>query len=275
MRRTILIIDDSVILVAWLRSQLEVVGYNVIATTSPLEAGNLVAVERPACVVLDMPMPDCDCGDVIEQIRIRDRAVPIILYSGQPIRRLHDAVVCYGASGCAPKKRDVSELLAVIERCVSGQVPMIEPAMPSEAAPVKLSASCLFVDDDTMVLRSYQRWFSNKLDADYVTSPVDALGRLHAATPPSFVIADIVMPGMSGLDLYARAICIDRGWRDRFLFVTGSDAWKRDPTTPLMRVQVLPKPVSIDKLHAIIDSNLSQGDTQFGHAALSHDLDPR
>ncbi len=82
-----------------------------------------------------------------------------------------------------------------------------------------------------------------------MSSPVDALGRLHAAQPPRFVIADIVMPGMSGLDLYARAVCIDSAWKDRFLFVTGSDAWRRDPTTAMMRVPVLPKPVSIEKLH--------------------------
>ena len=255
MRRKVLIVDDSEILVAWLRSQLEAVDYDVVATTSPHEAGNLVAVERPACIILDMLMPDCECGDIIEQIRLRDRSVPVVLYSGQPIRRLHEAMVRYGASGYAPKKRDASELFAVLERCISGQV-RIAAASTIVPAARALSGACLFVDDDTTVLRSYRRWFSNKLEADYVSSPVDALGRLHAATPPRFVISDIVMPGMSGLDLYARAMCIDSGWRDRFLFVTGSDAWKRDPATLRMRVPVLPKPVSIDRLHAIIGSKV-------------------
>jgi CheY-like chemotaxis protein len=257
MRRKILIIDDSEILVAWLRAQLETIGYDVIAAASPAQAGSMVARERPACIVLDMVMPDCDCGEVLEQIRLRDptRLIPVVLYSGQPIRRLHAAMLRYGVSGYAPKKRDISELLAVIERCVAGGQLHVAAtsAAPMFAAP-KTAASCLFVDDDTQVLRSYQRWFSNKIDADFVSSPVDALARLHAATAPRFVIADIVMPGMSGLDLYARAVCIDSAWKDRFLFVTGSDIWRRDPTTAMMRVPVLPKPVSIEKLHAIIDS---------------------
>ncbi len=123
MRRKILIIDDSEILVAWLRSQLEAIGYDAVAVDQPLrEAGNVVSLEQPACIVLDMVMPDCECGEVLEQIRRRDpnRAIPVVLYSGQPIRRLHAAMLRYGASGYAPKKRDISELLAVVERCVTG-----------------------------------------------------------------------------------------------------------------------------------------------------------
>ncbi|HSI06488.1 MAG TPA: DNA-binding response regulator, partial [Myxococcota bacterium] len=74
--------------------------------------------------------------------------------------------------------------------------------------------------------------------------------RIHAGNPPSFVVADIVMPGMSGLDLYARAVSLSDGWRKRFVFVTGSDRFAAAGES--WNVPVLQKPVSIERLHAII-----------------------
>ncbi len=251
MRRKILVVDDSDIVIAWLRSQLEGVGYDVIAAATPAEAAELVARERPAAIVVDLMMPNVDCGEVIRGVRLRDpnHVVPVILYSGQPLRRLQEAVVRYGVSGCAPKKRDVSELLAELERCIYGDRPgILTPVLPGITMPT--SSQCLFVDDDASILRSYQRFFANKIDAAFVTSPIDALGRLHAGNPPSVVVADIVMPGMSGLDLYARAVSLSDGWRKRFVFVTGSDRFAAAGES--WNVPVLQKPVSIEKLHAVI-----------------------
>ena len=251
MRRKILIVDDSDIVIAWLRSQLEGVGYDVVAASSPAEAAEQVSRCRPAAIIVDIMMPDVDCGEVIRGVRANDpnHVVPVIIYSGQPLRRLQDAVVRYGVNGCAPKKRDVSELLAEIERCVYGDRPgIVSPTLPGITMPT--SKHFLFVDDDASILRSYQRFFANKIDAAFVTSPLDALGRIHAGNPPSFVVADIVMPGMSGLDLYARAVSLSDGWRKRFVFVTGSDRFAAAGES--WNVPVLQKPVSIERLHAII-----------------------
>ena len=251
MRRKILVVDDSDIVIAWLRSQLEGVGYDVAAAGSPAEAAELVSRERPAAIIVDPMMPNIDCGEVIRGVRLRDpkHLVPVVLYSGQPMRRLQEAVVRYGVNGCAPKKRDVSELLAEIERCIHGDRPgILTPSLPGVTTP--RSSQCLFVDDDASILRSYQRFFANKIDAAFVTSPIDALGRLHAGNPPSVVVADIVMPGMSGLDLYARAVSLSDGWRKRFVFVTGSDRFAA--AGEAWNVPVLQKPVSIETLQAII-----------------------
>lgn len=251
MRRKVLVVDDSDILIAWLRSQLEGVGYDVVAASSPVDAAALVLQDRPVAIIIDMVMPNADCGEVIRRVRVNDpkHAIPVILYSGQPLRRLQEAVVRYGVNGCAPKKRDVSELLAEIERVIFGERPaIIAPVTPSITTPSY--SQCLFVDDDASILRGYQRVFGSKIDAAFVTSPLDALGRLHAANRPSLVVADIVMPGMSGLDLYARAVSLDETWRSRFVFVTGSDRWKNAGLE--WNVPVLQKPVQMQQLSEII-----------------------
>ncbi len=251
MRRKVLVVDDSDILVAWLRSQLEGVGYDVIAASTPAEAAALVLREQLAAIIIDMVMPNADCGEVIRRVRVNDprRTIPVVLYSGQSLRRLQEAVVRYGVNGCAPKKRDVSELLAELERVIFGERPaIITPSAPSPAPPSY--SQCLFVDDDVSILRGYQRVFGNKIDAAFVTSSLDALGRLHAANRPSLVVADIVMPGMSGLDLYARAVSMDGAWRSRFVFVTGSDRWKNAGLE--WDVPVLQKPVQMQQLSELI-----------------------
>jgi CheY-like chemotaxis protein len=234
-----------------LRSQLGGVGFDVVAATSPVQAAALVLRERPSAIILDMVMPLVDCADVIKHVRVHDpnHYIPIILYSGQPMRRLQEAVVRYGVNGCAPKKRDVTELLAELERClhVDG-LAVVGPTLPGLT--LSPSTQTLFVDDDASVLRSYQRWFGDKIDAAFVTSPLDALARLHNGTPPRFVVADIIMPGMSGLDLYARALSLNDGWKDRFVFVTGTDNWLKSRDN--MHVPVLQKPVNIQRLHEVI-----------------------
>lgn len=258
MARKILVVDDSEILVAWLRNHLTAAGYAMVATANPREVGALVAKERPDAIVLDMVMPNADCAEVIAAIRLRmaGRNVPIVLYSGQPERVLIAGLARYGAQGCVAKKRDPAELLTTLHDCMAqGAKSVIEV----QTAPLLKTpgATCLFVDDDAAILRAYQRWFGSKLDADYVTSAADALGRLNASHPPAFVVSDVVMPTMSGFDLYTRAVTMDEVWSDRFVLVTGSATWTRYAGAHQLKAPVLPKPVSNEHLHSLITAKVA------------------
>lgn len=254
MRRKVLVVDDSEILIAWLRTHLNAAGYDMISVENAREVGATVARERPDAIVLDMVMPNADCGETVAAIRLRmaGRRVPVILYSGQPERALVAGIARYGAQGAVAKKRDPGELLNTIADCIAQSAKPIE--MNSKPEPVfkKPGAQCLFVDDDATILRAYQRWFGNKIDADYVSSPQDALGRLSAMHPPAFVVSDVVMPSMSGFDLYAKAVTINDDWSERFVLVTGSATWTRFASVHQLKAPVLPKPVSNEHLHSLI-----------------------
>lgn len=254
MRRKILVVDDSEILLTWLRTHLHAAGYEMLTVQNAREVGATVARERPDAIVLDMMMPNSECGEVVAAIRLRmaGRRVPVILYSGQPERALIAGLARYGAQGCVAKKRDPAELLATIADCIAQAAKPIEVTEAPEPVFKKPGAQCLFVDDDATVLRAYQRWFGNKIDADYVSSPQDALGRLNASHPPAFVVSDVVMPSMSGFDLYAKAVTLNDDWSERFVLVTGSASWTRFAGVHQLKAPVLPKPVSNEHLHSLI-----------------------
>jgi CheY-like chemotaxis protein len=80
----------------------------------------------------------------------------------------------------------------------------------------------LFVDDDWAMLNTYRTVIGVQLQADFASSGDDAYSRILSDSPPDIVVCDLLMPGLSGADLYRRATMLDRSWTNRFLFVTGA-----------------------------------------------------
>lgn len=110
-------------------------------------------------------------------------------------------------------------------------------------------AKVLFVDDDWKMLSSYRTMVAGYLEAEFVSSSDDAFNRLLSDTPPQVVVCDVVMPGLSGADIYRRAVLLDKRWANRFVFVTGA------ASTPAVAeflntldVRVFHKPVATDRL---------------------------
>jgi CheY-like chemotaxis protein len=107
----------------------------------------------------------------------------------------------------------------------------------------------LFVDDDWKMLSSYRTMVAGLLDAEFVSSSDDAFNRLLSDSPPQVVVCDIVMPGLSGADIYRRAVLLDPRWANRFVFITGA------ASTPAVAeflntldVRVFHKPIATERL---------------------------
>jgi CheY-like chemotaxis protein len=82
----------------------------------------------------------------------------------------------------------------------------------------------LFVDDDWSLLRSYRATLGPELQAEFLTSGEEAIHRILSDSPPDIVVCDIVMPFVTGADVYGRAVAADPLWRQRFLFLTGASS---------------------------------------------------
>ena len=82
----------------------------------------------------------------------------------------------------------------------------------------------LFVDDDWSLLRSYRTALGTELQAEFLTSGEEAIQRILSDSPPDIVVCDIVMPFVTGADLYTRAVHADPSWSERFLFLTGASS---------------------------------------------------
>ncbi|HEY4106472.1 MAG TPA: response regulator [Polyangiaceae bacterium] len=278
-KRTILVIDDSEVVLEMTRFTLERAGFRVL--TRDRAQGSIVAIlhEQPDLVLLDVNMPSMS-GESIAEILSRAgpaRGTTIVLYSSLPANALRMKVLASGAHGFIQKTSVQIDLIrqvkaffepsdsqgkmrraalnlseepvisssrirssAVVDEQVtfsppsSGTPASSDPALqpPSASAPPPQRTSgtlrltlptALFVDDDITILSAYRRAFtSDDLSGEYLTSADQAARRLEAPDRPDVVVTDLVLPGMTGMELYRRALELDPTFRHRFVFVSGA-----------------------------------------------------
>jgi CheY-like chemotaxis protein len=81
----------------------------------------------------------------------------------------------------------------------------------------------LLVDDDMTVLSGFRRCLqAEDLTIEFALSGGQALRRLLSEKPPDVVVCDMLLPDISGVDVYQRAIAADPSYRQRFAVATGA-----------------------------------------------------
>jgi diguanylate cyclase (GGDEF)-like protein len=116
-KRKILLIDDEVLLLEVMKTNLEIEGYEVITEMSG-ETGLVSAfVEEPDIVILDIMMPDVDGWEICQRLRSdsRTKYVPIIMLTA--LDEAHNVVKGFecGADDYLAKPFDNAELFARIK----------------------------------------------------------------------------------------------------------------------------------------------------------------
>lgn len=117
----------------------------------------------------------------------------------------------------------------------------------------------LLVDDDMSVLSGYRRSLQNEdISVEFALSGAQALRRMLSDTPPDVVVCDMLLPDVSGIDVYHRAIAAEPSYRQRFAVATGAS------TIPQVSEflagfagPVMHKPVAGQQLAAAVRSCLS------------------
>lgn len=81
----------------------------------------------------------------------------------------------------------------------------------------------LLVDDDMTVLSGFRRCLQTEdLSIEFALSGGQALRRLLSEKPPDVVVCDMLLPDISGVEVYQRAIAADPSYRQRFAVATGA-----------------------------------------------------
>ena len=279
--KTVLVVDDSEVVLELTKVALEKAGYRVVTRDRP--SGSVAAIlrDKPDIVLLDVNMPSL-AGDVIAKILVRAMKNPdtlILLHSSMSIDTLRLKAVATGAHGYIQKTENPTELVRRIEwwlskgvrahsssridaapnlsgppnvfgsgapsssamRVVMKEEPQSTSNLRSPETPGPSSGSfraakasiepsssgrpkarVMFVDDDWAMLNTYRTIAGAHFAADFASSGDEAYSRILSDSPPDVVVCDILMPGLSGADLYRRATMLDRSWAARFLFVTGA-----------------------------------------------------
>ncbi len=106
----ILVVDDERSIRVLCAEELSEEGYEVITTGEGTEVMDLVSSERPAAVILDIRMEDCDGLDLLQELRTAHPNLPIILNTAYDSYR--EDVKSVAADYYVVKSYDLSELKA-------------------------------------------------------------------------------------------------------------------------------------------------------------------
>jgi CheY-like chemotaxis protein len=79
----------------------------------------------------------------------------------------------------------------------------------------------LVVDDEPMMVRAIQRLLEGEHEVFSTTDPVDAVAQVQAGGRFDAILCDLMMPAMSGMDVFEAIRQIAPDQARRIVFVTG------------------------------------------------------
>jgi signal transduction histidine kinase len=105
--------------------------------------------------------------------------------------------------------------------CTAAPVSEVDHGLVSDSVPSSLRRlRLLIVDDEAMVARAAQRIFEAHFKVEIALDGKSALEKLEH-TPYDVVLCDVMMPGLTGLDVYRQVRLRDEALAARFVFATG------------------------------------------------------
>lgn len=114
-KRIVLVVDDHPKVLRFLEIDLKIRGYEVITTTSGVEALELVKSRKPDIMLLDIVMPDIDGLEVLRRLRAFSR-LPVIAFSAS--HGNHDDALRFGANTFLAKPFNSDDMVKRIETLI-------------------------------------------------------------------------------------------------------------------------------------------------------------
>ncbi|HKO52431.1 MAG TPA: response regulator [Polyangiaceae bacterium] len=276
-KQTVLVIDDSEIILQVTRGALEAAGYRVITRSRAAGSVALLLHEKPHLVLLDVNMPTTS-GDTLARVFGKAQSgveTIILLHSTLPAEVLRAKAEASGAHGYIQKTGDLYALVRAVNRWIkthpsSGRLrsaaaatspesgnsrsssmqrvasrlvsdepsPAEPPSRPArtDAAPASV---VMFVDEDMAVLSEFRR-LAQGLDSivEFALSGTNAWRKIQGADAPDVVVCGVKLSDLPAAELYRRAIGLDAGWRDRFVFVIGAGETGHFSDAPTLRYPI-------------------------------------
>ncbi len=98
---------------------------------------------------------------------------------------------------------------------------LTEPEVTIESLPSKRRGRILVVDDEPAVLRAIKRLLSADHEIVAVSDPREALGLFERSEAFDLVFCDLMMPHLTGVELYDRVRTLSPRDAERFVFISG------------------------------------------------------
>jgi len=259
----IVVIDDSEIVLEVAKGALEGAGYEVVTHDRPAGCVALILHEKPELVLMDVNMPGLG-GDTIVSVLAKAAPTSdtiVLLHSSLSAETLRSKATTAGAHGFIQKSGDLFGLVREVNRWLkrfnssanmrAARAVMADDRAWSGARAAARAASAppssgslsasgaarssatllvdaptlLLVDDDMAVLSGFRRHLQTEdLSIEFALSGGQALRRILSDKPPDAVVCDMLLPDISGVDVYKRAVAADPTFRQRFAVATAGAA---------------------------------------------------
>jgi CheY-like chemotaxis protein len=89
------------------------------------------------------------------------------------------------------------------------------------ANPASPRPRLLVVDDEPMMLRAIERWLDGEFETSTTTNPREAVAWVIQGARYDAILCDLMMPAMSGMEVYQAIRAADADQARRIVFMTG------------------------------------------------------
>jgi len=122
LQKSILIIDDSELVLAMAKDALEEAGYRVATATNGIEANRFIfSREKPDLIIMDIMMPMLDGNKKAKILKENElsKDIPILLLSSKSDQEMRQLAEESGADGYILKPFTPVEITAKVRRCLA------------------------------------------------------------------------------------------------------------------------------------------------------------
>ena len=110
----ILVIEDEGHVAGFIRDALTEIGYAVTVAAGGADALNKVTDDAPDLVLLDLNLPDMPGFEVLDRLRARSPALPVVIVSGNTDPMMAEAARALGAIDYVTKPFELDRLSQVV-----------------------------------------------------------------------------------------------------------------------------------------------------------------
>ncbi len=175
------------------------------------EAIDIIKMDKPDGIILDLVLPDMDGYDVMESIRETDRNLPIIVYSGKEInqqeerklRKYANTIIIKNNYSYVRLMDEVKLFLNQVDKQLADKDHFkIDLHIPDE---VLRNRKVLLVDDDVRNIYSLYRFLEKEgMKIIVANDGKEAIEKLEQEQHVDIILMDIMMPEMDGIEAIKR-----------------------------------------------------------------------
>ncbi|TSA01777.1 MAG: response regulator [Nitrospiraceae bacterium] len=253
---TILVIDDERMICDLLRAVFSAHGHEVLTATSGREGLELFRQRKPRFTLLDLAMPGMDGIEVLQEIRKINPDAPVIVLTGGDRDALEIRARGLGVTDFLRKGLPLEVLIKTMDRAMQRSGKVMEASASAVAVggapsdgPAALSV--LVVDDEPQIRSMLSQFLTRRGYLVRVAPDGPTALAMFEQERPRFVILDMYMPGMNGLEMLREMRA--RKYEGGVLGLTGSqDENLLQGVLDLGAVDVMGKPVDLEKVELAV-----------------------